>query len=583
MELYVLDSTFRRVEVIDKFESLIWTERFQDYGDFELSLYSNPSVRTLLTAGTHVFINKSNRIMTVNEVENRTESDGRKTLTVKGHSFEKILDDRVASYKLSDKYLNSLSKGVVTYNATYDYFDTATNHDLKDGDQVYFKTSKFLPGSLLNDDGSDSYTGANITGFDYTNDVFRVNKHGLANGDVIYIKKASGGTLPTGLTEGQYYYVIVKDADLLQVASTQENAKNNLAIAISGTSVGTHTVYLSLDALQPYFVIRISDTRIKLAISYENSISEDGIDAIPLNLFGTVASTMNLYYLNENTWRVKGKPRDILESIFNRFCVNPEEPIDTLFIYKTGSLYSTNGDLDEIQTEYTLDFANQSVYQIINELCKIWNFGFRITRSETYNKIHFNIYSGSNRTLNQTANTPVIFDLNLENLLNEASYISTKNYKNVAYVYSLNSFLKVYTDGVDEFTTNLDKKILLVDASDITGYKGSELTAQLEQRGRQALSENAKINAFDGEISPTNQYKYEADYFLGDLVEVKDIDGYSVVKRVTEQIFSEDEQGEKSFPTLSTQTVSVPGSWYAFTQNTAWNDASLATKTWAQL
>ena len=38
MELVVLDESFRSVAVIDSYKSLIWADRYNEYGDFELYL-----------------------------------------------------------------------------------------------------------------------------------------------------------------------------------------------------------------------------------------------------------------------------------------------------------------------------------------------------------------------------------------------------------------------------------------------------------------------------------------------------------------------------------------------------------------
>lgn len=101
MELYVLDSLLRRVEVIDRFESLIWTERFAAWGDFELIVYSNPESRKRFMAGVRLAINSSYRVMTVETVENTNDSEGRSVLKVKGRSIESLLEDRVARPNLN--------------------------------------------------------------------------------------------------------------------------------------------------------------------------------------------------------------------------------------------------------------------------------------------------------------------------------------------------------------------------------------------------------------------------------------------------------------------------------------------------
>ena len=96
MEIYALDSLWRRVEVVDKFESLIWTERFNDKGDCQFTLASTPAARSLFTNGTYLAINNSHRVMVVDEALDTTDTDGKRLLSVKGVSIERVLEDRVA-------------------------------------------------------------------------------------------------------------------------------------------------------------------------------------------------------------------------------------------------------------------------------------------------------------------------------------------------------------------------------------------------------------------------------------------------------------------------------------------------------
>ena len=112
MELYILDSLLRRTAVIDRFESMIWTERYSAWGDFELVIFSTLESRTLLKAGTRLAMSESYRVMTCEFVENAIDSEGRQLLTVKGRSLEAILDDRTARNTFAD--LATTPKWVLT-------------------------------------------------------------------------------------------------------------------------------------------------------------------------------------------------------------------------------------------------------------------------------------------------------------------------------------------------------------------------------------------------------------------------------------------------------------------------------------
>lgn len=98
MDLYVLDASLRRTELVDDFESLIWTERYADVGDFQLSIYAERSSRALLTVGTRLAIQSSNRVMTIETIEDKVDSNGIAILAISGRSIEASLDDRSNRY-----------------------------------------------------------------------------------------------------------------------------------------------------------------------------------------------------------------------------------------------------------------------------------------------------------------------------------------------------------------------------------------------------------------------------------------------------------------------------------------------------
>lgn len=97
MELYTLDPLLRRQSVIDQFESLIWTERWQQHGDFQLDIFSTRSNRELLRPDTRLAMNESHRVMIVESIEDENDAENRRMMTVKGRSIEAILLDRIVS------------------------------------------------------------------------------------------------------------------------------------------------------------------------------------------------------------------------------------------------------------------------------------------------------------------------------------------------------------------------------------------------------------------------------------------------------------------------------------------------------
>ncbi len=383
MEVYTLDDNLRRTQVIDRFESLIWTERFSAYGDFQLVIHSTLESRNLLVEGTYLAINGSTRVMKIENSETKDDSEGRSMLTVSGRSLESILTERVA------------------YHVT------------------------------------------------------------------------------TGLVDP--------------------------------------------------------------------------------------------------TWALTGTPGDIARQIFYDTCIdNVNVPADEIPFYTPGSLYPAD-TIAESDVVIAVEFGHDTVYNVMKELCDIYNLGFRLVRNQDASELYFNVYSGSDRTTTQTTLAPVVFSPDLENLTNMTEFVSIEEFKNTAYVMGpTGTMVTVYAEGFSS-SEGLDRSVILVDGSGVTETTEPELTNALTRLGKDALAQNKNIRALDGELPQSSTYRYGVDYNLGDLIEMRNDEGVTNRMRVTEQIFVDDAEGERSYPTLAVDLFITPGSWYAWDYNQVWDDA---TETW---
>lgn len=94
MEIYILDSLLRPIDLIDELESFIWTERYSVKGDFELVTQATPANRRRFVEDTMLAIADSKRIMRVKTVEDTVDQDKGSTLTIKGFELVSILEER---------------------------------------------------------------------------------------------------------------------------------------------------------------------------------------------------------------------------------------------------------------------------------------------------------------------------------------------------------------------------------------------------------------------------------------------------------------------------------------------------------
>jgi hypothetical protein len=281
------------------------------------------------------------------------------------------------------------------------------------------------------------------------------------------------------------------------------------------------------------------------------------------------------------TWSLSGTPAAIARKIFHDICVTGILDVSDVIpnIYETNPF--TVDTIAEPTGSLDLSIEPQSVLSAIKQLCDQYGMGFRLAKNLDESQLYFNIYMGSDRTSRQTTVPAVIFSPGLDNLNNTSEVKSISSYKNVAYVFGQTGYAVVYPEGVDPATvTGLDRRVLMVNASDIDDLDPPTLAANLHQRGLDELAKNRQVSAFDGEISQHSSYLYGRDYNLGDLVELQNSTGSSDDMRVTEQIFVSDREGERRYPTLTLNQYIQPGTWAAWDFGQVWQDLG-ATEYWA--
>lgn len=243
-------------------------------------------------------------------------------------------------------------------------------------------------------------------------------------------------------------------------------------------------------------------------------------------------------------WRKNDSPANIIASLVNEICVvgshlSPLDIIPELYVANVASPAATTNFSTSVTSNLTT---------VLNELCAYDNNGYAIELLPNSPKLRFVVSSGTDQS-------GVIFSSTLDSLYEEKYFYRDEQYRNIAYVYGTDSatFEIVPRSGVEETISGVDRRVLLVDASDVdrANTGGIDYRDILRSRGRQALAEHSRINYFDGLVPAKSPYKYGINYRLGDIVRMMDDDGRLQRARVTEYIFSSDSTGDKGYPTLA--------------------------------
>lgn len=282
------------------------------------------------------------------------------------------------------------------------------------------------------------------------------------------------------------------------------------------------------------------------------------------------------------TWFITAKtPGNVMRYIFDEICrTGTVSSADIVPFIQAGGLYAP-GTIVEPAGLIDWEQKPETVYKALTEIADIYDLGFRLYKDPDLAKLYFEVYAGSDRTSQQSTLSPVIFSPDLENIQNTSELTDISTSYNVVHV------LYTYSETVAEVTTEYTISVVVTDP-DILPPEGFnrrvkvltissipeevvDIPAFLTQAGMDELMKSRPLGAFDGEISQYSQYVYERDYYLGDVVEARGASGATSYMRVEEYIFVQDDQGERSYPTLTTKEYIGSGTWKSWKYDVAWS------------
>ena len=118
MDVMVLDNNFNVIGIVDDYQSLIWTERYNEAGDFQLDgdLYS--TISKYCKPGYYAKIGKSDTLMIIENIEANEQPKTSNKITIKGRSIDTILERRVLwEFVTTSGKVQSIIKKLITENA----------------------------------------------------------------------------------------------------------------------------------------------------------------------------------------------------------------------------------------------------------------------------------------------------------------------------------------------------------------------------------------------------------------------------------------------------------------------------------
>ena len=267
-----------------------------------------------------------------------------------------------------------------------------------------------------------------------------------------------------------------------------------------------------------------------------------------------------------------GLAEDYIRKLIEEAIISPELEIRKISNFV---LDDKANFIEELQQQVAYD----NLQEKITEICKKYEWGYKVYIGN--NLIRFKLYKGVDRT------DYVVFSEDYENLAN-TEYIEDKsNMRNVALIAGEGEGVE-RTTAITGDKSGLERYEVYVDASDLSKkieyedlkntYKNGEektiggkiyyvvngvniaiLTKEddytnvellddiyinnLISKGNETLAQYCNTKTFNGNVEAKLTYEYKKDYFLGDIVSVRNQFGISIKARIVEIIEVDDDNG----------------------------------------
>lgn len=97
MNTFILNETYTIDYAIDVYESLCWSDRYNNVGQFEIKTLATMTTLSYVRKGAYLAIQESDRVMIIEKIVFVSDAESGDTLTASGRSLESILDRRVVA------------------------------------------------------------------------------------------------------------------------------------------------------------------------------------------------------------------------------------------------------------------------------------------------------------------------------------------------------------------------------------------------------------------------------------------------------------------------------------------------------
>lgn len=301
INLYVYNTSFQKIAFIDAYSSLIWNDRFDEPGEFELTLLYEEKWLNLFQKDYYVKIDFSDRMCIIEKIETKKEAEQAPIMIISGRSIESILERRVVLSKKEYEGANLQGSIIELLNENVIYPD---NNNRK------------IPGFVVNVNNSEKITSIVFTENYNGNDLLSVVKNVckdkhigfkiLSDDSNHFVFQLYAGTDRSKANNASRYVVFSPFFDNLQnsdystsnelyrnfmiVSKDENNFLTAFSTSTEPTGLDRREIHEDATSLKENEDTELTDTQIvvkavkKLKIDYKIKTSFDG-DIVPEQMY----------------------------------------------------------------------------------------------------------------------------------------------------------------------------------------------------------------------------------------------------------------------------------------------------------
>jgi hypothetical protein len=174
--------------------------------------------------------------------------------------------------------------------------------------------------------------------------------------------------------------------------------------------------------------------------------------------------------------------------------------------------------------DFTIDWKTGYMGDAVVAISKMYSsgghpIGWNIYINNTWNQFVMDTFQATNRSINQTAYSPVVFSEDFGNIKNATYNKSNKDWRNVTYMNWNDGTTDKNTGVVNPLygtATGFNRKEIIIDSSKKT-------SSEVISEGNSELNKRLLVESFQAEIinNPNTMSTYQVNWGLGDIVTIQ--------------------------------------------------------------